>query len=102
MTLLQTWLIIGVPLVAASLYLFVGRNKGRARVGYFGLLTAVVALATLPTNATQGRMISAGLVGAAAFLFVANGRGTHTDDDYIEHHQDRRRFTTASGGDADR
>ncbi|MEX1177976.1 MAG: hypothetical protein WEB09_05905 [Nitriliruptor sp.] len=99
MTLLQTWLILGVPLVAASLYLFVGRDKGRARIGYFGLLTAVVVLASVPTDATQGRMISAGLVGAAAFVFVATGRGTQTDDEYIEHHEGRRRYTTTAGGD---
>src|SRR5690606_6575423 len=101
-TLLQTWLIIGVPLVAASTYMFVGRDKVRARVGHVGLLTAVVVLLLVPEDGGAGAAISAGLVGAVAFTFVATGRGTHSDDDYIEHHQDRRRFTTADGGGAAR
>lgn len=103
MNLLQTWLILGVPLVAASLYLFVGRDKGRARIGYFGLLTAIVVLLSVPETGGQGRAISAGLVGAAAFVFVATGRGTRVDDEFIEHHQGRRRYTTADGAEiADR
>jgi hypothetical protein len=99
--LLQTWLILGVPLVAGSMYLFIGRDKGRARAGCFGLLTAVVVLLTVPEGGGQGAAISAGLVGAVAFLFVATGRGTDIDDRYVEHHQDRRRYTTAAGADAD-
>lgn len=97
MNLLQTWLVIGVPLVAVSCYLFVGRDKIRARVGYAGLLLAVIVLAVVPQDGGQGAAISAGLVGAIAFVFVATGRGTRTDDEFIEHHEDRRRFTTAAG-----
>jgi hypothetical protein len=101
--LLQTWLILGVPIVAISLYLFIGRNRTRARIGYFGLLLAIVVLLTVPEDGGQGAMISAGLVGAIAFTFVATGRGTQIDDEFIEHHQGRRRFTTAGGSDvADR
>lgn len=102
MTLLQTWLILGVPLVAVSSYLFIGRNKVLARMGYVGLLGAVLALLLLPEDGGQGAAISAGLVGALAFVFVATGRGTHLDDEFVEHHQDRRRFTTADGANADR
>lgn len=103
MNLLQTWLILGVPLVAVSCYLFIGRDKVRARVGYVGLLAAVLVLAFLPEDGGQGAAISAGLVGAIAFTFVATGRGTQVDDEFVEHHQDRRRFTTTGGGEvADR
>jgi hypothetical protein len=99
--LLQTWLILGVPLVAGSMYLFIGRDKGRARAGYLGLLTAVVVLLNVPEDGGQGAAISAGLVGLVAFVFVATGRGTRTDDRYPEHHQERRRYTTAAGADTD-
>jgi O-antigen/teichoic acid export membrane protein len=100
--LLQTWLILGVPLVAVSCYLFIGRDKTRARLGYGGLLVAILALLLVPEDGGQGAAISAGLVGAIAFVFVATGRGTQVDDEFVEHHQDRRRFTTADGANADR
>jgi O-antigen/teichoic acid export membrane protein len=100
--LLQTWLILGVPLVATSTYLFIGRNKTRARIGYVGLLAAVLSLLFVPEDGGAGAAISAGFVGALAFVFVATGRGTQVDDEFVEHHQDRRRFTTADGANADR
>jgi O-antigen/teichoic acid export membrane protein len=98
--LLQTWLILGVPLVAISCYLFIGRSKTLARIGYVGLLLAVLVLVLVPEDGGQGAAISAGFVGALAFVFVATGRGTQVDDEFVEHHQDRRRFTTTSGADA--
>lgn len=97
MNLLQTWLVLGVPLLAISSYLFVGRSKQRARLGYVGLVTLVVLLVVVPTGAGQGRAISAGLVGLLVVGLVAVGRGTDADDAYAEHHQTRRRFTTAEG-----
>ncbi len=97
MSLLQTWLVLGVPLLALSVFLFIGRNKVMARMGYAGLGLTVVLLLLVPQDGGQGAAISAGLVGAIAIVFVATGRGTHTDDDHIEHHQGRRRFTTADG-----
>jgi hypothetical protein len=99
--LLQTWLILGVPLVAGSMYLFIGRDKGRARAGYLGLATAIVVLLTVPEGGGQGAAISAGFVGLVAFVFVATGRGTDLDDRYVEHHQERRRYTTAAGLDGE-
>lgn len=96
MNLLQTWLILGVPLLAGSCYLFIGRNKTLARIGYLGLLATILTVLFVPTEGSaQVRAVSAGLVGAIAFTFVATGRGTQTDDEFVEHHQDRRRFTTA-------
>lgn len=95
MNLLQTWLILGVPLLAGSIYLFIGRSKTMARIGYVGLLATIVALLLVPEGGGQGRAISAGLVGVIAFTFVATGRGTHTDDEFVEHHRDRKRFTIA-------
>jgi hypothetical protein len=94
-TLLQTWLILGVPLVAGSCYLFIGRNKTLARFGYAGLALAIGSLLVVPEDGGQGAAISAGLVGTLAFVFVATGRGTQVDDEFVEHHQDRRRYTVA-------
>jgi hypothetical protein len=95
LNLLQTWLILGVPLLAGSVYLFIGRNKTLARIGYVGLFALVLVLMFVPDAAGPGRAISVGLVGAVAFTFVATGRGTQVDDEFVEHHEDRRRFTTA-------
>lgn len=97
MNLLQTWLILGVPLLASSIYLFIGRSKTLARFGYLGLFATVLVLWLVPEGGGPGRGLSIGLVGAVAFTFVATGRGTHTDDEFLEHHEDRKRFTTAEG-----
>lgn len=95
MNLLQTWLVLGVPLLAGSVYLFIGRNKTLARIGYLGFAALIVVLMLLPQSDGPGQAISIGLVGVIAFTFVATGRGTQVDDEFVEHHQDRRRFTTA-------
>lgn len=95
MNLLQTWLVLGVPLLAGSVYLFIGRNKTLARFGYLGLFLTVMALMFVPEGGGPGQAISVGLVGVIAFTFVATGRGTQVDDEFVEHHQDRRRFTVA-------
>ena len=95
LNLLQTWLVLGVPLLAGSVYLFIGRSKTLARFGYLGLLLTMAALIFVPEGGGPGQAISVGLVGVIAFTFVATGRGTQTDDEFVEHHQDRRRYTVA-------
>ncbi|MTV24004.1 hypothetical protein FTX61_01000 [Nitriliruptoraceae bacterium ZYF776] len=95
-TLLQTWLIIGVPFVVVAAALFIGRSRLRAWLGYGVLVGLVAVFLFVPTDGGQGGLISAAVVGSAAFVFVATGRGTHVDDEFVEHHQDRRKFTTAA------
>jgi hypothetical protein len=88
---LQSWLAVGVPGLIVVAGLFVGRSKLRARIGY-GVLAVLVAFFI----AVPGDAISAAFIGLVAVVFVATGRGTHRDDEYREHHEDRTRFTTAA------
>lgn len=91
MDVLQSWLVVGVPGLIVVAGLFVGRSKPRAWIGY-GVLALLVAFFLLvPTD-----VISAAFVGLVAVVLVATGRGTHSDDGYREHHEDRERFTTAA------
>ena len=96
MNLLQAWMIVGVPTLAVVFGLFAGRSKLRATVGYVLLLALVVVFVTIP-----GGGLSAAAIGLFAAFFVATGRGTDTDREYLEHHEDRKRFTTAAGSQGD-
>jgi hypothetical protein len=70
--------------------LFVGRSQKLAWFGYAVIAATVIVFVTVP-----GDGLSAGAFGLVAALLVANGRGTHTDAEHPEHHQNRKRFTTA-------
>jgi multisubunit Na+/H+ antiporter MnhB subunit len=88
--LLQTWLLVGVPGLLIAAGLFVGRSQVRAWIGYVVLLALALVFALTP-----GGGLSSALVGGIVVVFVATGRGTHVDDEFPEHHEERRRFTTA-------
>lgn len=88
MDTLQTWIVVGVPGLVTAVALFVGRSRLRALIGYAVLLAVVIAFLMVPDA------ISAAVVGIIAFLLVAIGRG-QTDDQYLEHHENRERFTVA-------
>jgi hypothetical protein len=90
--LAQTWLVVGVPGLVFAVGLFVGRSRRRALIG-FGVLAALIGVFVV----TPGGGYSAAAVGLVAMLFVATGRGTNVDDEFDEHHQNRKRFTTAEG-----
>lgn len=89
MDLLQSWLMIGVPGLVIIAGLLVGHSATRAAFAYLGLAVLVTFFLTVPRD-----RISAALIGLFAVVLVANGRGTHSDDEAVEHHQNRRRFTT--------
>ncbi|MEX2550138.1 MAG: hypothetical protein WD638_07915 [Nitriliruptoraceae bacterium] len=90
LSLSQTWIILGVPLLVVAAGLFVGRSRLRALLGYV-VLTALVGLfVTIPGGGPSAVIV--GLFGLAA---LATGRGTHLDDAVPEHHAARGRFTTA-------
>lgn len=90
MDVMQSWLLVGVPALVLAAGLFVGRSSVRAWIGY-GVLAATVAFfAIVPQD-----VISVTILSAIAVVMVAIGRGTHIDADYREHHEDRKRFTTA-------
>lgn len=88
MNTLQAWLIVGIPGLLTVAALYVGRSKARAWIGYV-VLAAVLLVFVL----VAGDPISAGVFGLVAVFLVANGRGTHVDDRFAEHHQHRERFT---------
>jgi fatty acid desaturase len=87
--ILQSWLIVGVPALVMIAALFTGRSALRALIGYALLAATLVFFVVVPRDP-----ISAAVVGLVAVLLVATGRGTHTDDETPEHHEDRKRFTT--------
>ena len=89
MNLLQSWLIVGVPSLAAALGLFAGRSKMRAWFGYAVLVALMLFFALVPGDA-----ISAALMGLIAVAYLAAGRGTNKDDEFVEHHQGRESLTT--------
>lgn len=90
MDLLQTWLIIGIPGLIVAAGLFTGRSLLRAWLGYAVLAALVGVFLFIP-----GDVISAAAVGLIIFLAVATGRGMQADKG-PNHHQTRRRFTTAA------
>jgi membrane protein implicated in regulation of membrane protease activity len=88
MDVVQTWLLIGVPGLCIAAALFVGRSLVRAWIGYAVLAALIVLFAFTP-----GGSASAAAIGVIAVVLVANGRGTHSDRAYREHHQERDRYT---------
>ena len=95
MDLLQTWLLIGVPGLVAAAALFVGRSQLRALLAYLLLTGLTVVFVLTPSGGP-----SAAVVGAVGLAALATGRGSHRDDAEPEHHEQRRRYTTAEGGTA--
>lgn len=92
MDLLQSWVVVGVPGVVITAGLFAGRSKLRAWIGYGALAALMAFFLIVPAD-----VLSAAALGLVAVGLVASGRGTGADDAYREHHQGRRRFTTAGG-----
>jgi uncharacterized membrane protein YqjE len=90
-SVLQLWIVVGVPTVVAVIVLLVGWSPVRARValGLLGILTLVFV--ALPG---AGR-VSATVVGMLAMLLVAGGRLEGTARQ--AHHEARARFTRAGG-----
>lgn len=94
MSIVQLWLVVGVPVLVAVAALLVGGAPARARAAV-GLLAGLVLLFTVTPGA--GR-VSAAAVGLLAVLLVAGGRleGPPPPDP----RDARRHLTTAGGRDA--
>jgi hypothetical protein len=95
MNVMQAWVIVGIPGLAVVLGLFTGTSQRRAWFGY-GVLAALIVFFVL----VPGDAVSAALLGIVLVTFVAGGRGTHTDTRATEHHENRKRLTTAREGGA--
>ena len=93
MSILQLWLVVGVPVLVAAAALLVGGSPARARAAV-GLLAGLVLVLTAAPGA--GR-VSAAAVGMLAVLLVAGGRleGSPPPDPRTA----RRHLTTAAGHD---
>lgn len=71
-TVVQVWLMIGVPTIAVALILFTGRNRWRSAAGYAVLAAGFGGMAVFDRA-------SAVLLGAALALLYASGRGGAAD-----------------------
>ncbi len=91
MSVLQVWIIVGVPLVVASVVLLIGGSPARARAALGLLVVLAVVLALVP--GAGGPTVA--LLSLPVLVLVASGRleGPRSP----RHHEERRRFTTAAG-----
>lgn len=91
MSVLQVWLILGVPVLVAVVVLLVGGSPVRARVAYGLLVGFAVVLAFVP----EGGGPSIALLALPATVMMASGRLDGSTSP--RHHETRRRMTTVGG-----
>lgn len=68
MSILQVWLVVGIPGLVLALALFYGRSRLRTMLGYAVLLIVFGLMLTVDRG-------SAAVIGGAAALLYAAGRG---------------------------
>jgi hypothetical protein len=89
MSVLQLWIIVGVPVVVAAVVLLIGGSPVRARIALALLVGFAVVLAVVP--GAGGPSIA--LLGLPVMVLVASGRLEGAQRP--RHHETRRRMTTA-------
>lgn len=89
MSVLQLWIIVGVPVVVAAVVLLVGGSPVRARVALGLLVGLAVVLAVVP--GAGGPSIAA--LALPVMVLIASGR--LEGERRPRHHETRRRMTTA-------
>lgn len=72
MTVLQAWLLVGVPALALALVLFTGSSRWRSLLGYVVLLAAFAVMVVVSPP-------SAAAIGGLVALLHAAGRGNQRD-----------------------
>lgn len=72
MTILQVWLVIGVPSLVLASALFYGRSRVRTMLGYVVLLAAFAAMTVVDRA-------SGAVIGGLIALLYAAGRGGAAD-----------------------
>jgi hypothetical protein len=89
MSVLQLWIVVGVPVLVAAVVLLVGGSPVRARAAVGLLIAFAVVLALVP--GAGGPSIA--VLGLPVVVLVASGRleGPRR----ARHHETRRRLTTA-------
>lgn len=90
MSVLQTWVVVGVPAVVLAAGLLVGRSAVRDRIALAVLAALTVALLAVP-----GGGPSAAVVGMVAVSLVASGAGSARREG-PEHHERRGALTRAA------
>ena len=78
----QAWLIVGVPALAITAAMFIGRSLIRSAAGYLILAVTFVFFLIVVED-----MVSAGAIGAVGFLLVARGRGSEQVELEDEHEE---------------
>jgi hypothetical protein len=89
MSILQLWIILGVPVVTAAVVLLVGASPVRARIAVALLGAFAVVLAVVP--GPSGPSIA--LLALPVMVLVASGR--LEGQQQPRHHETRRSMTTA-------
>ena len=74
MTILQAWLVVGVPLLIVAFALFYGRSRVRTALGYLALLLAFGVMVTIDRS-------SAAVIGGLAALAYGAGRGGQAESE---------------------
>jgi hypothetical protein len=91
MSVLQVWIIVGVPVLVAAVVLLVGGSPVRARVALALIVAFAVVLALVP--GAGGPSIA--LLALPVMVLVASGR--LEGERAPRHHETRRRMTTVGG-----
>lgn len=77
MTILQVWLVVGLPAIVLGGALFYGRSRLRTGLGYLVLLAAFAVMLTVDRA-------SAGVLGLAVALLYAWGRGGSAESEVVD------------------
>ena len=74
MSILQAWLVFGLPLLILAFALFYGRSRVRTALGYLTLLVAFGIMVTVDPS-------SAAVIGGIGALAYGAGRGGQTESE---------------------
>ena len=74
MSILQAWLVVGIPLLIVAFALFYGRSRIRTGLGYVALLVAFGVMVTVDRG-------SATVIGGLAALAYGAGRGGQAESE---------------------
>ena len=77
MSILQVWLVVGVPALVLACALFYGRSRLRTALGYVVLLAAFGLMLTVDRG-------SAAVIGGIVALLYAAGRGGIVEDEVYD------------------
>ena len=77
MSILQAWLVVGIPLLIVAFALFYGRSRIRTALGYLALLIAFGVMLTVDAA-------SAVAIGGLASLAYGAGRGGQAESEVAD------------------